>query len=102
MLIIVHYIWGAGFVGCRTLAVLDELNIDVEGFIDSNITTQNKIIEAIPVTSPDMILRKIKTKPFIIIGTSLLYQDEIEKQLNSFGLFLELDYCSLYNLVRRS
>jgi len=95
------YIWGAGIVGVYSLKSLIELEIDVDGIIDSNPSRQGDIIETKSIFSPEILSSYKGIKPFIVIGTSSKFQKEIEKQLISFGFTAEQDFCVIHALNSR-
>jgi len=94
-------IWGAGNVGLQTLIMLHEIGVDVEGFIDSDLSRKNTFIGSIPIFSPDVLKNNTRIKPFVVIGTSSIYHSEIEKQLINSGFHKGQDFCTLKNYLSR-
>lgn len=80
------YIWGAGTGGIKTLEKLEELEIKVKGFIDSDKKKWGKSIRGLKVFSPDILEKNIMvsgSKPFIVVGS--MYAFEIEQELIRMG-----------------
>lgn len=83
------YIWGAGDGGRRTKKYLDEKNIQVLGFIDSDKNKENSIIDGVKIYLPEKILFDDE-KVYVIIAS--VYSDEIRKFLDKSGYKYEEDY----------
>jgi len=87
------FIWGAGFFGKRSSAVLREVDVIVEGFVDSDSAIHGETVDSLTVYSPDILMDTHGIKPFVVIGVSLPYRKEIEAQLRDNGYFEEQDFC---------
>jgi GT2 family glycosyltransferase len=95
------FIWGAGYFGKRSLVILREIDVNVEGFIDSDQNRHGETIDSRLVYSPDILINTHINKPFIVIGVSLPYCTDIEAQLNNNGYDKERDFCRCQDFVTR-
>ena len=85
------YIWGVGRNGDRAFNFFEKIRINLEGFIDSNISIKKK--RGLFVYSPN----EIKNNSYIII-TPFEYRSEIKKQIDDLRL-LDVKYFDLYMVV---
>ena len=88
------YIWGSGVFGVKALKVLHEIGIPVNGFIDSNSRKYGDFINSLTVQSPEILECNSAIKPYIIIGVSSLYMNEIISQLDVLRYVCDRDYCN--------
>lgn len=90
------YIFGAGYYGCQCIAWCKCLEIEIAGIIDNDAQKWNKQIEGIPIVS----LEQIYDKEIFIITASLLYGEEIEKQLLSAELQKGIDFVDIKEIMK--
>lgn len=87
------YVWGTGKFGLDTYKILYENDVNIAGFIDSDMCKWNTVIKNIKIYNPELIFEEYKTadlKPHIIIAS--MYWAEIEHVLKNNGLKSEEDY----------
>jgi len=90
------YIWGAGDGGRKTMEVLAVAGINVAGFIDKNPLKIRQMMNNLPICSPDTVLSKSGSIPFVVIGS--IYYEDIKKVLSEKGLEERKDFCVNYLL----
>lgn len=81
-------IWGAGGMGRALFAMLEALNIPVDGFLDSNARDEGHLC-GVPIY-PVSHLKGKEPKPYVMVGSS--YRDEICQELASLGFEPQQDY----------
>lgn len=86
------FVWGAGSGGKDTFKLLNNIGLNVKGFIDSNSEKWGANIDNIPIYSPEILVSKVNSdnKPFIIIGS--MYSSQIGNQLEDAGYRNTEDY----------
>jgi hypothetical protein len=72
-------VWGTGAQTLRLLASGSLKDASIAAFVDSNPKYQGKLLNGIPVLSPDFLTAK--TEPILI--STRAYQNEIEKQIKN-------------------
>jgi GT2 family glycosyltransferase/glycosyltransferase involved in cell wall biosynthesis len=92
------YIWGAGLIGIRTLALLYEVGCYVEGFIDSDTAKHGDSIESVTVFSSDILESDLEIKPFVVIGVGYSYRKEVEDRLKELRFEKDQDFI-LYHTI---
>jgi len=93
------FIWGAGYFGTKSLALLNEIGVAVKGFIDSNPKRHGEVLESLIIQSPEMLVNKDEALPFIVIGVGHVLCKEIEMQLKALGFDADSDYISYHAMM---
>ncbi|MCK8489040.1 glycoside hydrolase family 99-like domain-containing protein [Paenibacillus sp. MBLB2552] len=94
------YLWGAGSYGIKILQMLSGSSIKIKGFVDSQAKNHTKLVESLPVISPNELInrRQLGENPFILITSS--YYEQIAPILNDFGFTFNEDYSlALPNMI---
>lgn len=72
-------IWGTGSVALKLLPILENINAQCIGFIDSNVkNTNKKFLNKYTIKSPETALQQLKKNDLIIIASSF-YKEIMEK-----------------------
>jgi len=79
-------IWGTGSAALKTASILQKLGFQISCFIDNNSEKWGTTFEQLTVISP-----KESLSTYIVIGSS--YYMDIKRQLDTFGLSEQEDYC---------
>lgn len=95
------FIWGAGNAGRKMLSYLNEHNISINGFIDSDLSKCGKDIEGTRIFSPEILDSDLKVaqKPFIFIAST--YSDEIKTSLinREYVEFLDFSQALMHRYI---
>ena len=84
------FIWGSGSAGIRIFTFLEEIGVQVEGFIDSDPIKHGMTVNSITIYSPDALKKSnYANKPFVVIAS--MYRGEIEAQLKKLGFDIKND-----------
>jgi glycosyltransferase involved in cell wall biosynthesis len=92
------FIWGAGSLGQKRLALLKELGVSPKGFIDISTAKQNTTVAGLAVYDPcELTLLKEKgVRPYVLIGS--MFTESIIRTLDRMGFVRERDYTSPHGL----
>lgn len=82
------YLWGAGFWGRNLKRILEDLKMNIDGYIDNKQEIQGNYVDNAMVFSPD----RIKETDKIIVSADRKYYKEISMQLESLGKKYSYDY----------
>lgn len=95
-------LFGGGIDGIMTFKLLQYFNIEVFAFCDNNKSLQNSKIQYINVISPYE-LSTMNKKNILVIICSTLYENEIAKQLELYGInfYLTQGDCQLTLLYKK-
>lgn len=88
------YVYGCGFMGNRVSDLLDELKVDYQGYIVSDLSNEKKSFHGLEVISYDEFLRK-SSDAGIIIAMKQENTEQVvkeKKELSSYPLFLAYLY----------
>ena len=75
-------VWGTGQLVMKLLAETSLAKADIVAFVDNNMINQGRILNGIPIISPE----KIGNLPHPILVTTLLHQKAIAEQIKSLSL----------------
>jgi FlaA1/EpsC-like NDP-sugar epimerase len=84
-------VWGVGTHTQRLLATSRLISAKIVAYVDSNPNYQNKLLNGIPIMSPDSLVGK--SEPILV--SSRIFQDEIVRQIR-FELNLKNEIYTLY------
>ena len=94
------FIWGAGYFGVRTLAQLDDIGVNIDGFIDMDAEKHGKTAESITIYPPSVLTDISKGKPYVFVGVSTKYRSSVEAELTRLGLFnAAQNHCLNFNHI---
>ena len=81
-------VWGTGQLVMKLLAETSLVNADIVAFVDNNPMNQGKSLKDIQIISPD----EIGNRPFPILVTTVLHQEDIARQIRLLGLTNSIIY----------
>lgn len=96
------YIWGCGYWGRKIDSVLAEKGIEIEGFIDNNVSSWNICVQGKVVHAPIDIKASAKSILIAVRGKEL----EIARQIEAINSAIQVIYMEdlfdkIYNIKRR-
>lgn len=76
-----YYLWGAGYVGRYAGRLFRDLEIDVKGYVDTDLKKQGQYVENLKIYSPEVLRKTDK----VIITVDWKRYAEIERKLSETG-----------------
>jgi wyosine [tRNA(Phe)-imidazoG37] synthetase (radical SAM superfamily) len=93
-------IWGAGHLGKVIRVSLRRYGLLISAFCDGNIALQGSYIKDTEIISPAVAITRAKKGKSIIVIASIQHRDAIQKQCESHGLYLKVNYLLYLHISR--
>lgn len=80
------YLYGAGYYGKKTLKILNEMEVETKGVVDSNPLLRDEEIEGRKIYSIDDLVSIANKEDIIIIISTKIYCDDVVKILEKYNV----------------